>query len=194
MDRYHIALFIHLLALIVAAGATTVTKLAASRRERARTVAEVLDWHSVLTSTARLFPICLAAFVLTGSYMLSVANMHVWSSGFVVAGFVGVALLFASGTFLGIKGTALKRMLEELATQGPEWPAPKLVPPSLVATLPAVNTGIALAVVFDMVTKLASVPVALGIIALGAALSAAVVLRGSARRSAGARGVELVDT
>jgi hypothetical protein len=35
--------------------------------------------------------------------------------------------------------------------------------------------------VFDMVTKPSSVPVALGVIALGIALGAAVVLRGSLR-------------
>jgi hypothetical protein len=45
-----------------------------------------------------------------------------------------------------------------------------------------------------MVTKPASVPVALGVIVLGIALSAAVVLRGTARRPAGVSRVELVDT
>jgi hypothetical protein len=180
MDRYHVALFIHLLALIVAAGATTVTKLAVGRRDRARTVAEVLDWHTVLMSTARLFPLCLAAFLLTGAYMLSVANMHIWSSGFVIAGVVGVGLLFVSGTYLGIKGNAVKQFLEEMAKQGPDRPAPQLAAPPLVAALPAINTGISLAVVFDMVTKPASVPVALSVIALGIALGAVGVVRGSA--------------
>ena len=181
MDRYHIALFIHLLALIVAAGATTVTKLAAARRARARTVAEVLDWHSVLMSTARLFPICLAAFVLTGAYMLSVANMHVWSSGYVVAGLVGVGFLLVSGTYLGMKGKVLEQRLKDMAQQGSDQPAPKLVPPPLVAVLPPINTGIALAVAFDMVTKPASVPAALGVIALGMTLGAVGVVRGVVR-------------
>jgi len=38
MDTYLLAKFFHLLALIVAAGVTAVTKLAAGRRDRARTV------------------------------------------------------------------------------------------------------------------------------------------------------------
>ena len=108
MDAYHIALFLHIVTLIVAASATAVTKLAVGRRIRARTVAEALEWHNVLMSASRLFPICLVVFVITGGYMMSVIHVSLWSSGFLVAGLVGVALLFASGTFLGIKGNALK--------------------------------------------------------------------------------------
>jgi len=177
MDRYHIALFLHIVTLIVAASTTAVTKLAVTRGIRARTVGEVLEWHLVLMSASKLFPICLAAFVITGSYMLSVAKAHVWTSGFVVAGFAGVALLLASGTYLGLKGKALKAVLENMANAGADRPAPKLVPPPLVATLPAVNTGIALAVVFDMATKPASVPAALVAIAIGIALGAASSMR-----------------
>ena len=177
MDRYHIALFLHIVTLIVAASATAVTKLAVSRRIRARTIGEVLDWHKVLMSASKLFPICLAAFVVTGSYMLSVANVHVWTTGFVVAGFVGVGLLLASGIYLSMKAKALKTVLENMVKAGPERPAPKLIPPRLVATLPVVNTGIALAVVFDMATKPASVPVALLVIAVGIALGAASSMR-----------------
>jgi len=180
MDRYHIALFVHLLAVVVAAGATAVTKLAATRGARARTVGEVLDWHNVLASTAKLFPICLAAFVVTGFYMLSVAHMAIWSSGFVVAGLVGVLLLFASGTFLGIKGNALKQALEHIAAKGADQPAPILAPPALVAALPLINTGISLGVVFDMATRPASIPVALAVLAFGAVLGAAMGMKRSA--------------
>jgi hypothetical protein len=180
MDRYHIALFVHLLAVVVAAGATAVTKLAATRGAGAKTVGELLDWHNVLTSTAKLFPICLAAFVITGFYMLSVAHMAIWSSGFVVAGLVGVLLLFASGTFLGIKGNALKQALEHIAAKGADQPAPILAPPALVAALPLINTGISLGVVFDMATRPASIPVALAVLAFGAVLGAAMGMKRSA--------------
>jgi len=187
MDRYHIALFIHIVTLIVAGGATAVTKLAASRRVRARTVGEVLDWHDVLTSAAKLFPGCLAAFVMTGFYMLSVTHAAIWSSGFVVAGLVGVALLLVSGVFLATKGKALRQVLEEMAKHGLDQPAPKLVPPPAVAALPMINTGIVLGVVFDMVTKPASIGVAIGIVAIGIALGAAVAMRRPAPLPKGAQ-------
>jgi hypothetical protein len=180
MDLYHIVLFVHILTLIVAASVTAVTKLAVGRRMRAQTVAEVLDWHNVLMSASKLFPICLAAFVITGFYMLSVSHASVWSTGFVVAGLVGVTLLLISGVFLATKAKALRQVLEEMAKGGADQPAPKLLPPPLVATLPAINTGIALSVVFDMVTKPASVPVALGVVAVGIAISAVGAMRRTA--------------
>lgn len=177
MDRYHVALFLHIVTLIVAASATAVTKLAASRRIRARTIAESLEWHGVLMSVSKLFPICLASFVVTGAYMLSFANAHVWSTGFVVGGFAGVALLLASGTYLSIKAKALKAALENMAKAGADRPAPRLVPPTLVTILPVVNTGVALAVVFDMATKPTSVPVALLVVGLGILIAAASAIR-----------------
>ena len=177
MDLYHITLFLHIVTLLVAAGATVVTKLAVGRRLRARTVADALDWHNVLISSSRLFPMCLAAFVITGGYMVSVAGRHAWTNGFIVAGLAGVAFLLSSGTYLGIKGKGLKLLLEKLATDGPDRPAPRLAPPLLVAMLPMINTGVALSVAFDMVTKPVSIPLALGIIALGGMLGAGIAIR-----------------
>ena len=169
MNPYLLAKFLHLLALLVAAGVTAVTKLADGRRARARTVGEALDWHVVLLSAARLFPICLVVFAVTGGYMLSVAHVSP-STGFIVAGMLGIVLLLLSGTFLGIKGAALRNVLEQIASKGEDQPAPKLVPPPAVVLLPTINTGVALAVAFVMVTKPASIPIALGIVALGIVL------------------------
>jgi uncharacterized membrane protein YuzA (DUF378 family) len=109
--------------------------------------------------------------------MLGVTHASVWSSAYVVAGLTGVVLLLASGAFLGAKARVFRDALAGMARQGLDRPAPKLVPPRLVMVLPAVNTGIALAVVFDMVTKPASVSVALAILAAGIALGAASALR-----------------
>jgi len=176
MDAYHIALFIHIVTLVVAASATAVTKLAVKRRIRARSVREALEWHEVLVSASKAFPLCLVAFTASGAYMVSVLGARVWSSGFVIAGLVGVVLLLGSGTYLGVQGKALSRLLTRLATNSPDAPPPRLAPPPLVAPLPMINTGLALAVVFDMVMKPASISVALGVIALGIA-SAAVIAR-----------------
>jgi len=169
MELYPVAKYVHLVALFVAAGVTAVTKLAAGRRMRARTVGEALDWHSVLMSASKLFPVCLVVLAVTGGYMLSVTHVSM-SSGFIVAGVFGLVWLFASGTFLGIKGGALKGVLEQIASKGADQPAPKLTPPAAIVLLPTINTGIALAVAFVMVTKPTSIPTALGIVAVGAVL------------------------
>src|SRR5690349_18268741 len=126
MDAYHIALFLHIVTLIVAASATAVTKLAVARRIRARTVTEALEWHELLVSTSKLFPICLAAFLATGAYMVSVAGARTWTAGFVVAGLVGVVLLLGSGTYLGIKAKGLGHVLASIASKTPEAAAPML--------------------------------------------------------------------
>ncbi|HEY6218497.1 MAG TPA: hypothetical protein VIV65_00485, partial [Gemmatimonadaceae bacterium] len=107
MDRYHIALFFHVLALVVAAGATAIIKLSLVRRARARTVGEMLEWHTILMRISVLFPISLAVFVLSGGYMVGKAHIA-WSTGFVVAGLAGVGVLLAAGTVLGVTGKALK--------------------------------------------------------------------------------------
>lgn len=187
MDAYHIALFLHIVTLIVAASATAVTKLAVGRRNRARTAREALEWHDLLISTSKLFPICLAAFLLTGAYMVSVAGARAWSSGFVVAGLIGVTLLLGSGTYLGVKAKGLKAVLQTFVSRAPEAPTPRLAPPPLAAMLPLINTGIALAVVFDMVTKPTSILVALSVIAAGVVLAGIAAWR---QRPAAAEAVE----
>lgn len=82
-----------------------------------------------------------------------------------------------TGTFLGIKGNALEQVLERIAAKGADQPTPKPIPPPLVAELPLINTGIALGVVFDMVTKPASVAGALAVIPAGIALGALLARR-----------------
>jgi len=169
MDLYPIAKYFHLFALFIAAGVTAVTKLAAGRRIRARTVGEALEWHNTLMAASKLFPICLLVLAITGGYMMSVVHASM-SSPFVVAGVLAIVWLFASGTFLGIKGGALKGVLEGLAAKGADQPAPVLAPPAAVVLLPTINTGVALAVALDMVVKPATFPIAFGIIAVGVVL------------------------
>jgi hypothetical protein len=177
MDLYHITLYVHIVTLLVAAGATAVLKLAIRRRGRARTVGEMIDWHNVLSATAKLFPICLAMFVITGSYMLSVNHINAWSTGFVVAGLTAVAWLLVTGIFMATKGKALSQMLEGLAKNGLDQPAPKLSAPPFIAAIPFINTGVALAVAFDMVTKPVSIPTALSVLAVGMVLGAIIGTR-----------------
>src|SRR5690348_3942896 len=99
MDAYHAALFIHLLALLTAIGATSLMHFAHGRRDHATTAREKLPWHMMMMKTARTFPIALAILVLSGGYMVS-QTFRDWSLPFVMAGLTGVVLLFASGITL----------------------------------------------------------------------------------------------
>jgi hypothetical protein len=105
--------------------------------------------------------------------MAGISGASAWGSGFVISGLVGVTLLLASGTYLGVKAKGLEQLLQNLTDRSPDAAPPRLAPPRLVAMLPMINTGIALSVVFDMVTKPASVPVAIGVILMGILVSVA---------------------
>lgn len=180
MDLYHIVLFVHILALLVAVAATAITKLAAARRAKARTIGEVIEWHNTLTGAARAFPLVLVVFVLTGGFMTSRTGLSM-STGFIVAGLAGVVLLLASGIYLGMKGKAFGAMLQQMAAaKGADQPAPKMVPPPLLVTLPVINTTLALSVAFDMVTKPTSILTALSVVGVGILLGAVIGFREAA--------------
>jgi len=179
MDLYHIALFLHILTLLVATGAAALTRLATGRCDQARSVGEALEWHKMMIASSRWFPICIASFVITGFYMLSVTHVSAFSTGFILAGLVGVVLLLASGAFLGAKAKALESRLEGLAANGADQPKPKVAASTSVVVLPVVNTMLALGIVFDMVTKPASIPEALSVLAIGIVLGAALAMKRS---------------
>ena len=185
MDPYHIALFVHMVTLAVAGSVTAMVKLAAARRIQARTVGEALEWHNMMASAAKVFPVCLVSFTTTGFYMLSFTGGAHLSAGYVDAGLLGVILLLASGTYLGIKGAGLKRILEGAVARDPDAAPTRIMPPVAVRLLPVINTGIAIGVAFVMVAKPASIPVALGIVALGGLIAAVGAARQRAPRPAG---------
>lgn len=165
MTGYGIALFFHTLGFGLAAGAVALVKVALSRTYGARTVGEMLRWHLLLAKTTPLFPISLAILLLSGGYMVSASDLS-WSTAFVTAGLIAVAVLFAVGGFLGAKGRTFARRLETLAAADPDQ-APPTPEPSFTPTLSFGNVGLVIGVIFDMATKQASLPIALGALAIG---------------------------
>ena len=171
MDGYHVALFLHFCALISAIAATSVIHIGTVRRDRARTLAEALEWHNTAMATSKTFPIAVATLVLSGSYMLR--GSALWSSGFVVAGLTGVGMLLLLGMVLSIKGRAMKQRIEQaIRDEGPSQ-APTIPRDPVVGILQNIPVGIVLAVMFDMTTK-PSVGSSLGVIGLGVAVGAVV--------------------
>lgn len=172
MDGYHLAKFVHVVNLLAAIAASAVIHLALLRRDRARTVGEMAEWHDLVLATSKVFPVALATFVLSGTYMIRAGALQVWSSGFVIAGLTGVVILLVNGIVLGTRGRGLKRRLDEaMRAGGAGEPAPALVHDVVTVTLPWVNLGIVLGVVFDMTNKPALGP-ALGVVGLAIVVSA----------------------
>lgn len=173
MDVYHLALFLHLLSLFAASAASAVTHLAEARVRRAATVREARQWHAVAGSAARTFPIVIVTLLVTGGIMVwRGGGVFGWSTGWIVAGVAGVALLFLNGGVLGRHGgMAARDLARQESERGPDA-APAITPDALAARLGWANTGVAIAVTFVMVTKPA-LPVSLGLLVAGAVLGAA---------------------
>jgi hypothetical protein len=152
MSGYQVALFIHILTFAAAAALSAVVHLAASRRRRARTAGEALEWQVLAGKTARLFPVALVIFTASGAYLIR-AGSHSWSSGFVSAGMTAVILLLVIGGFLGAKGGATARMISDVVSKhGPGHPAPQ-IDDLLTRRLMNFNLGMVIGVAFDMATK-----------------------------------------
>lgn len=188
MDAYHIALFVHVCALLAAIAASATLHLAVARRGSAPHVRESLEWHVFAMKTSRVFPIAIAVLVLSGGYMLSQTTAAAWSNGFVVAGLTGAVLLLACGIFLSVKAKALKSRLEQLVAQSPDEPL-RLPPNAVIQAVTRANLGIVLGVVFDMTTKPSTVE-ALSAVALGVV----VLVVGGMVRDAARAGVKEATT
>jgi hypothetical protein len=174
MHGYQIALFFHLLALFAAFGASTVIHVSMLKIRGASSGHEALGWLSVAHALSRVFPVALAALVGTGAWMLH--DAWSWSSGFVLAGLTGVALLFVSGA--GVEGGRARKVAAALAARPSSLPG-VYVRDAVWWCASWANTGVALAVAFAMVVK-PSTGGAFAALAVGAAAGGIVgfVVRG----------------
>jgi len=166
MDGYHIALYVHLLALVGAASASTLVHFAEHRRGRSATVAEALQWHRLIGVTSRTFPIVIVILLGTGSYMVTSAGNALWAAAWVKAGVTGAILLFVAGGYMGARGKRMARALAQIAQSDPsatEFPKDDAVSHALGG----MNTGLAIGVVGAMAMK----PEMVGSFALLAAMA-----------------------
>jgi len=151
MDGYHLALFIHLLALMAAVAASALVHLADARRARAATPRDALAWHALAGSAARTFPIALLLLAATGAVMVETSEGLEWAAGWVATGLLGVVALLASGGVIAVRSRREARELARLAASDSARGAPP--PDAVVETLSWVNTGLAVAVILVMSTK-----------------------------------------
>lgn len=151
MNRYDLALFLHLLALLAAVAASTIVHVSMGKIRSARSGGEALQWLGLAHAFSRVFPIALAALLGTGAWM--VHGRWSWGAGFVEAGLAGVAILAVSGAVF--EGGHARKLASALAA----GPADSLEHAAALVRDPRWwcaswgNTGVALAVVLTMVAK-----------------------------------------
>jgi hypothetical protein len=172
MNAYHIALYVHLLAIVAASVAAALTHLSLTRATRAGTVGETLAWFGFGGAVAKVFPVSVLTLVISGGYMVSTLGSAGWKTGWVQAALAGAVLLFGLGGMIGARQGRAAMALGRLQSEhGPGHPVAN-TPDPVVAVLSWVNPGIALAVMFVMTTK-PNLMVSGGILLLGIVLGLA---------------------
>lgn len=166
MTTYPTALLLHILSLLAAIATSAIVHLASTRRLRAVTVADALQWHRLMGAASRVFPVALLLLLATGGWMIQVGGAWSWQLGWVEAGLAGFVLLMAGGAATGARA---RRELVQLEQASAHAPAPR--GDGSVHVLGWTNTGLALAVVCDMCLK-PTVGPALGVLLAGAVCGA----------------------
>jgi hypothetical protein len=155
---YHVVLFIHLCALLVAVAAAATLHLADFEIRRAQTLAETGRLGLRMKSAAMGFPVAIVGLVGSGIYM---TNHFGWgfSTPWVLAGEVGLAAIVVLGDLVnGRNGKRLGATIgAAIAQHGPNAPVTEDVKARLadpVAKLAsAAPTGLMFGVIYAMTVK-----------------------------------------
>jgi hypothetical protein len=167
VSSYAFALVVHLFALIAAFGAAAVLHVAMIEVRTAQTAGDALRRLAVAHKASRVFPVAMLALVASGAWM--VHRSWSWTSGFVVAGLAGVVFLGLCGD--AVAGRRAAGVARSLAAR-PDGPVSAVVTDRSWWCASFASSGIALAVVVDMVTK-PSLAIAVVVLVGGGVLGAA---------------------
>jgi hypothetical protein len=153
---YSVVLFIHLLSLLIAAGAAAVLALAQVQMRRAERVRQVAQWALAAKNTARVFPFAVAGLVGSGIYL--VQSSWSFSDPWVLGGICGLAAIVVLGDAVdGRHGRKIGRAAgEALLAHGDGHLGPdlkRLLSQPLPKAVSLAPTLLMLGVVFVMVTK-----------------------------------------
>jgi cytochrome c-type biogenesis protein CcmH/NrfG len=149
MDAYSIVVFIHLLALLIAAMAASVAFYAALQLRQATTSPEAARWGRLIASVVPVFPVATLTLLGSGAYMTQ--GHWSWRTSWIDAGIVGLALIAVCGSGIeASRGRALKR---ELQTGGMSTRARRLLRDPYAWSAKVTTLTLMLGVIFVMSTK-----------------------------------------
>jgi len=179
MSAYSIALFFHLVGVLVLFGGIALEQTGIRQLRNAPSLAQVREWVTLLRGLRRIDAPAGLTVLVSGGYLATHgAGHHAW----VAAGIVGMVLMAVLGAVVGRpRFLAIVKALP--ATDGPVSSSlrARLDDPILRATA-ATRAALGLGIVFDMVVKPAA-PVAVISLALALVVGAATLIsrRASAR-------------
>lgn len=181
MSAYSIALFLHLLFLLAAVAATALAGFVALQLRNADGAGEARTWGAFLPRIAWVFPVASAGLLFTGAYM--VWGTWKWSTPWVVAGIVGLAMIILLGA--GIQGARGRMAEAELRAAGLSARARRLLRDPIAWSAKVTTWSLTVAVTFVMTAKPAAAgcTVALAAAVIGGVLLAAPFWRAPAAAS-----------
>lgn len=155
MEIRDLALFLHILVLLAAIGLSATLHTAEWRSRGTRTLSE-LRVHARAYEAGKLFPVIIFLLLASGYWLLELNDTrYEWGTSWVWTAVVALIVLFATGG--GVLSRHEGQYAKLLATQPDDGPIPADVRAHVMAGLPWVvshmSTGLALAVVFNMVNK-----------------------------------------
>jgi len=149
MTGYSIAVFIHLLSLLLACIAASLTTYAALQLRAASSSAEAMRWLALSGRIVPGFPIATLGLFTTGAYMAETSSL--WSAPWVLAALAGLAAIAVLGG--GVEGSRVRTLKRELQNCGLSERARRLLCDPVAWTAKLMTLTLALGVTFVMTIK-----------------------------------------
>jgi len=167
MTGYSIALFFHLLSLLLAVVCTSLTGYAALRARTAASADEARQWLGLNRRVVTLFPAAGLGLLLTGGYMAH--SIAAWSEPWLITSLTGLGCIVVLGA--GVEGSRSRALGRELHANGLSDRARALARDPVAWSAKLLAPALMLAVIFIITNK----PTAAGsVIALSVAAIAGV--------------------
>jgi hypothetical protein len=173
LDKYHVALYIHFLSLLIGIGAASVLTVCAFQLRAARTLADAAPWGRVAAKVGRVFPIAILGLFGSGAYMTS--DVWTWDTGWIEVGIAALVVLAIQGPVVAERSG--KKVAQALMANGPgdlrgDALRKTRYLPLWWAEMSAI--GLVLGIIWNMTTKAglgSSIAAAVGGYAVGVALA-----------------------
>jgi hypothetical protein len=173
LDKYHVALYIHFVSLLIGIGAASVLTVCAFQLRAARTLADAAPWGRVAAKVGRVFPIAILGLFGSGAYMTS--DVWTWDTGWIEVGIAALVVLAIQGPLVAERSG--KKVAQALMANGPgdlrgDALRKTRYLPLWWAEMSAI--GLVLGIIWNMTTKAglgSSIAAAVGGYAVGVALA-----------------------
>lgn len=161
MSGVSIALFFHLLFLLLATAAASLSTFAALRQRAAQSAAEIAAWSAVIAKVVPAFPVASLGLLVSGAYMTE--NLGGWSRPWILASVAGLALIVALGS--GIEMGRARALKRELQRSGMSARTQRLLHDPWAWSAKLMTLTLMGAIVFIMTTRPSAADAALSLVA-----------------------------